>query len=572
MKRPISFTKPLSAALRASFFAVALTGMAVSFVPARAQALSGAEWSSGLIIDDDIFYNNGDMSVDSIQNFLNGKVPTCDTNGTQQYSSGVSRAQYGASRGYPPPYVCLKNFSENGQSGAQIIKAAADAHGISARALVITLQKEQALITDDWPWSNQYRNAMGFGCPDTAPCDPQYAGFTNQVHNAARQFRRYATTPTSYRHQPFQNNSVLYKPGGSCGASTVGIQSKASAGLYNYTPYQPNGPALNNLYGTGDGCSSYGNRNFWRMFNDWFGSTRAAKLPNCNVPAGQNIECVWRLYNPQNALQFLTSSISERNALVWNHGFILEAIAFYSKKAGTSGATPVYRVSHPGLRKHLWTNAASERDHLVSIGWVDEGIGFYMGNASTGTPIYRLSYAPLKKHLWTRSPIERDDLMRGGYTYEGVVYDEQLPLVSETPPPAGRVNVYRFSGFPNFGHFWTISEAERDALISRGFNYEGLGWTAPSGPTGTPVYRIYSLGQRKHFWTISQAERNGLLASAGYIDEGVGFYAADGTTGAPVYRISSPQLRKHFWTSSAGERDALVGSGWFINEGIGWYE
>jgi len=29
------------------------------------------------------------------------------------------------------------------------------------------------------------------------------------------------------------------------------------------------------LYGTGDICSAYGNRNFWRDFNNWFGSTLA---------------------------------------------------------------------------------------------------------------------------------------------------------------------------------------------------------------------------------------------------------------------------------------------------------
>ncbi|MBC7404826.1 MAG: hypothetical protein H7252_03970 [Cytophaga sp.] len=51
------------------------------------------------------------------------------------------------------------------------------------------------------------------------------------------------------------------------------MENQATAGLYNYTPYQPNTAALANLYGTGDSCSAYGNRNFWRMFYDWFGST-----------------------------------------------------------------------------------------------------------------------------------------------------------------------------------------------------------------------------------------------------------------------------------------------------------
>lgn len=51
------------------------------------------------------------------------------------------------------------------------------------------------------------------------------------------------------------------------------METAATAALYNYTPYTPNGAALSNMYGTGDRCSEYGNRNFWRIFNDWFGPT-----------------------------------------------------------------------------------------------------------------------------------------------------------------------------------------------------------------------------------------------------------------------------------------------------------
>jgi hypothetical protein len=71
-------------------------------------------------------------------------------------------------------------------------------------------------------------------------------------------------------------NSILYDVSASCGSSNVNITTQATAALYTYTPYQPNQAALNNLYGTGDGCSAYGNRNFWRIFNDWFGSTIGA--------------------------------------------------------------------------------------------------------------------------------------------------------------------------------------------------------------------------------------------------------------------------------------------------------
>lgn len=272
----------------------------LTFSPSSVQAaLSGSQFRAGRIIDDVLFYNGSSMSASQIQNFLDAKVPVCDTNGTKPYGN-TTRAAYGTSRGYPPPYICLKNYrqntpSKNAESGicsalsartnrtaAQIIDDVARACGISQKALIAILQKESAgpLVTDDWPWSSQYRAAMGYGCPDTAPCDSQYYGFFNQIYNAARQFKRYKANPSAWNHIPGAFNNVLYqanKP--ECGSKSVYIENYATAGLYNYTPYTPNQAALNNLYGTGDGCSAYGNRNFWRIYNDWFGSTLSNALP-----------------------------------------------------------------------------------------------------------------------------------------------------------------------------------------------------------------------------------------------------------------------------------------------------
>ncbi|WP_414171167.1 hypothetical protein [Clavibacter tessellarius] len=113
----------------------------------------------------------------------------------------------------------------------------------------------------------------GYGCPDTAACDSLYYGFFNQVYNAAHQFKVYQSTPTRWNYQAGRSNRILWHPNADCGSSQVTIRNQATAGLYIYTPYQPNAAALRNLYGTGDSCSSHGNRNFWRLYTDWFGST-----------------------------------------------------------------------------------------------------------------------------------------------------------------------------------------------------------------------------------------------------------------------------------------------------------
>jgi hypothetical protein len=261
-------------------------------------ALSGDQFQAGNIIEDAVFYNTGSMTPQEIQNFLNSKLPSCDTNGEQMYNSTQTRAQWAAANERPlPPYTCLKDYSqtiqpitnggsdlcENSVSGgtktaAQLIHGAAIACGINPQVLIVMLQKEQSLITDDWPWPTQYDKAMGYACPDSGPnnsanCDSEFFGFFNQVYNAAKAFRRYEANPNSYNYKAERNNTILYHPNSACGTSNVYIENQATASLYIYTPYRPNQAALNNLYGTGDSCSAYGNRNFWRMFNDWFGST-----------------------------------------------------------------------------------------------------------------------------------------------------------------------------------------------------------------------------------------------------------------------------------------------------------
>ncbi len=271
-----------------AYLAVMVVAAVGSFlITSPALAVSGSDWRAGRIIDDSIFYNKSAMSVDQIQQFLNAKVPNCDTNGSQSYA-GTTRKAYSASKGVSTPFVCLKDYQENPSnhqnnlggsvpsgaiSAAQILWNAGQQYNINPQVLIVMLQKEQALVQDDWPWPIQYQGAMGYGCPDTAACDSQYYGFYNQVMNAAHQFRLYANNPNNYNFVPGSGNFIQFNPNAGCGNSRVTIEDQATASLYNYTPYQPNQAALNNLYGNGDDCSAYGNRNFWRMYNDWFGRT-----------------------------------------------------------------------------------------------------------------------------------------------------------------------------------------------------------------------------------------------------------------------------------------------------------
>lgn len=301
-------------AIKLGFSTLLVIGLLLA-LPGQTSALSGGDFDPSRIIDDSVFYNTNTLGVQDIQNFLNAKMPNCDTNGAQSksyyYNSSTgrinnssdswittSRAVYGQrynsynqTSTASAPFTCLKDYRQDipftpantycggsisggNKYASQIIYDVAKVCGINPQVLIVLLQKEQSLITDDWPWQNQYRSATGFGCPDTAACDSAYYGFYNQVYNAAKQFQRYAKLPQSYNYAAGRTSFVSYQannPG--CGGTDIRMQNAATASLYNYTPYQPNQAALNNLYGSGDGCSAYGNRNFWRLFNDWFGST-----------------------------------------------------------------------------------------------------------------------------------------------------------------------------------------------------------------------------------------------------------------------------------------------------------
>jgi hypothetical protein len=291
-----------------SLITLLLAGVVVTIANfPKASAVSASDWVAGNIIDDTVFTDTSRLSVGQIQEFLNSKVPTCDNWGTKPSEfGGGTRAQYGAASGNPAPFTCLRDYYEvpktspgpgipasnyggapipsGARSAAQLIWDAAQKYNISPAVLLVKLGTESKgpLTNDDWPLKRQFTYAMGAHCPDSGPggsanCDPNWGGFSLQIDEAASLMRWYLDGMDqswwSYK-KPYQNNYILWNVTQSgCGGSNVYLQNKATAALYTYTPYQPNQAALNNMYGTGDGCSAYGNRNFWRVYNDWFGSS-----------------------------------------------------------------------------------------------------------------------------------------------------------------------------------------------------------------------------------------------------------------------------------------------------------
>lgn len=171
------------------------------------------------------------------------------------------------------------------RTAAQLIWDASQHSGVNPQVILVTLQKEQSLITgrqNSTP--EQLQRAldfsMGFGCPDTAPCGELYRGFYYQIFGnvdpegnrylgAAKSLMRSVTTPGG--RGPFYNGAaakvgdtiVLSNTvGGYDGVQptqTITLGNAATAALYRYTPHVFNG-----------------NYNFWRYMNEWFGSGSVA--------------------------------------------------------------------------------------------------------------------------------------------------------------------------------------------------------------------------------------------------------------------------------------------------------
>lgn len=232
-------------------------------------------FNPNLLIEDDSFVAINSMSVDEIQRFLDSKG--------------------GA----------LRNFSENGRSAAQIIWDASHGHGdasgtingividsstgtVNPKALLVTLQKEQSLITNPNPSAAALNTAMGYGCPDSGGCNPAYQGFTKQVEWAAWQLRYNYERAVDNRFADYQvgqtmtfsNSTSPYNPAPS---QSVTLNNRATAALYRYTPHVYNG-----------------NYNFWNFFRQWFVRWSAevvGRNGNQRVARGGSVEMVLLVRN-----------------------------------------------------------------------------------------------------------------------------------------------------------------------------------------------------------------------------------------------------------------------------------
>lgn len=186
--------------------------------------LAQADFNPNYIISDAEMFDGSAWKIEDIQKFL------------------VARASYLAT-------YQTEDLNGNMRTAAGIIYDAAQTNNVNAKFLLVTLQKEQSLITDDAPAQKQLDWATGYAvCDSCDRSDPKVAkhkGFAKQVDDAASIMRYYYDNKgLSYVKQLNQTTSI--------DDIDVIPQSWATAFLYTYTPHL------------------HGNQNFWRIWQTWF--------------------------------------------------------------------------------------------------------------------------------------------------------------------------------------------------------------------------------------------------------------------------------------------------------------
>jgi putative cell wall-binding protein len=264
---------------------------------ARALTATGsvdkALFTVGNLMSDAVFFNGSSMTATAVQDFLNTQVGACNPDHKPNVQECL-KAYRSASESRPADAMCAGYTGLGSETAAEIIAKVGVSCGINQGVLLALLQKEQGLVTDDWPSATQYQFATGYECPDTPGigCDPDTEGLFAQLYGAAWQFKRYGNPPGTTNYFTWypvgQVSDILFSSDSSlnCGSAPVAIWNKATAALYYYTPYQPDQAAINDFFGDGDACSEYGNRNFWGSYSQWFGNPNAGTVPTVARLAG----------------------------------------------------------------------------------------------------------------------------------------------------------------------------------------------------------------------------------------------------------------------------------------------
>ncbi len=205
----------------------------------------------GYIVSDEVFYNctGDDVGADPDVRGRRGRSVR------RRHLPQEPEGHHSGHPGRPVLRGYTGGIDELGLRGAW--PGSSVACGINPQVMLVTLQKESALLTRSAVGAVSYTAAWGWHCPDSgrggsANCDP----IRRLLQPDVRHGQAVGALPDGSGQVPLpapaETADILWNVAQTgCGGSDVTIRNTATASLYNYTPYQPNASSAGVLPGCG---------------------------------------------------------------------------------------------------------------------------------------------------------------------------------------------------------------------------------------------------------------------------------------------------------------------------------
>ncbi len=401
---------------RLSFLTVALA-ISLSTLSIFPSQKASAAFNQNNLISDGMFENSGTMMAGDIDAFLNRYSGSC----ISQNSGFEAKVPSGYS---PSGGFTFGNFA----SAGQVIATASQAYGINPQVLLVTLEKEQSLVTGRNNFSgycnngdeHKYAAAMGYACTDsggqtswsgislyrrngvertntgtTCVSSAAASGFSQQVIRGAwllkfgeqrsegnvswaviRDSWNNSDDPgTCYRGPMTQGNrkqcssdqnATFWDGYTTIDGTSVHMDTGATAALYWYTPH------------------FHGNQNFVSIFEGWFGSTQAGSftIANTTHPDGTLVQSFGEpeVYLIIEGIRYHVSNIDKFNSYSYSWSEVKIA-TILDKQLPISGSTLAFKGgtlvrgdSSPNVYDLRCMPTFCVKDHISSID-VFSGLG-----------------------------------------------------------------------------------------------------------------------------------------------------------------------------------------------------
>jgi len=274
---------------------LSLGALILNLVPLIAQAQTDIDlnFNPNHILEDSELLNYSAMGLPEIQNFLNNKgsyLSNYSAVNTHGDTKGAAEIIYDATHNnYDCDGVTLSDKPTEAEKKIKCRQITT----VNPKFMLVLLQKEASLITDNSPAQSHLDWATGYGCPDSWVCNPYYKGFGKQVNSASLQFLAYMKEPENYsfkvgqtyiakdRYSALKSVSKCIDDGdynqivSSPDMVSVTPDNLATAALYNYTPHVFNG-----------------NYNTYKLWNDYF--PKASRIyPDGSIIKAEGDPKVW---------------------------------------------------------------------------------------------------------------------------------------------------------------------------------------------------------------------------------------------------------------------------------------